>query len=144
MPRQGRLWGMRLAAQNSGELHTSNLITDTTSMTVVAWADARDAPIETAPSRSQWGGSHYPYPATGVIEGECTVVCVECAEECEHNTPAAFRANEEYDYPGLTCRECERVLEGTLLIYDSGPGSHLLEGDIPDWVHVEDESVLED
>lgn len=113
-------------------------------MTVVAFAAARDAPQETTSTCRRWNGNHYPYAATGVIVGEGTVLCVDCADDRGVEQAAAFTTSDEHDYPGTHCADCGGVLPGTLLIYDSGPGSELLQREVPDRVELRDDSLLDD
>lgn len=100
-------------------------------MPVVAVIPASESEYETAPSVMRYDGDHAPYGYAGFLVDECTVVCPECHREGEESTDSPIFGNTESDYPGLHCAECDRILDTDLLLYESGPGSEVVE-DIDD------------
>jgi hypothetical protein len=84
-----------------------------------------ESEYEHSPSRMGYDGTHAPYGYAGFIVGECTVVCVECHDLESDSTDSPIFGNDESDYPGLWCHDCERPLDTYLLVYRSGPGSEL-------------------
>jgi len=84
-----------------------------------------DSEYDHAPAKMNYDESHAPYGYAGFLVGDCTVVCPECHDLDEHDTDSPIFGDEEADYPGLWCDGCERPLSTYLLVYESGPGSHL-------------------
>jgi hypothetical protein len=94
-------------------------------MSVIAVIPATETDREVAPTASRHQGKHVPYGLAGVIVGTCTVLCPECMPEELPEDHGRIFGNEETDFPGLTCEECDRILDTALLIYESGPGSQV-------------------
>jgi hypothetical protein len=100
-----------------------------------AGADGR----EVAPTSSRLEGKHVPYGVAGIILGTGHVVCPECAPDELPEDYGYLTTADEMDAPGYHCADCERVLDTTVLLYDSGPGSRLVHGDTPAEAHIEEE-----
>lgn len=81
---------------------------------------------ETAPMAYQVDGKHVPYGCAGVFVADCDVVCPGCASDDELASGHLVFGDDEADYPGTTCGNCGRYLDTQLLVYEGGPGSHLI------------------
>lgn len=67
-------------------------------------------------------GKHVPYGCAGFVVGDCTVVCHECFgnEDTDTDTePSLIVGNDEWDYPGATCEDCQRHLDTYLIVNKS-------------------------
>jgi hypothetical protein len=100
-------------------------------MGVVAVIDHSQTEMEAAERETHTPDGYAPYGVAGYIVGECTVVCAGCVGEEEREDGHPIFGNEEVDYPGACCEDCQRPLDTNLLVYDSGPGSEILD-QIPD------------
>lgn len=96
-------------------------------MPVIGFTTAKEAHEDIAPSTGRVDGKYVPYGAVAFIVGECTVLCPECTPEEDQTSERIIFGDTEWDYPGYTCEECDRWIQGTLLVYESGPGSQLSE-----------------
>jgi hypothetical protein len=96
-------------------------------MPVVAVIGHEDSEFEPAPTTGRVDGKYVPYGYAGTIVDDCTVLCAGCATDDELANGPMIAGNDESDYPGLWCQGCERPLDTHLLVYESGPGSHLVD-----------------
>jgi len=103
-------------------------------MSVIAVMPARDAHDDVTRDLMQTDGSYFPTGCAGWVHDETVITCARCAGDYVRENGDPIFGDSEWDYPGYTCSTCDQWLDVSLLIYDQGPGSELLdaEGDLPD------------